>query len=623
MIVFEVMILSMFMSIFKMLPYIIFYGLIALIIFLIIKDKYQNQHAILKTHPLLGRLRYIFEMVGPEFRQYWFLNDKEGRPVDRDTQETITRAGKYANTVIGFGSKKDFSLTSFYLTNSMFPLNVDELSVDNRAPIQTYTYQILNETVTKRKEKRNQVQVKPWHLSEVNKITIGPEREQPFHVKGLLGVSAMSFGALSKSAVKALAQGVAISGGSFMNTGEGGISPYHLSRIYNVSNPNLELVDSLSEKLVHYIYEHPNSSNFELEERFGRSIMTHLDNLVKQGALKEKRADLIFQVGSGLFGARKNGKYSEEVFLENAMKPEVKAIELKLAQGAKVRGGKLPKEKITAEIAKIRGVEMGHDIESPNRFPLFSDMDGLFDWVSHWQDITGKPVGIKVVAGDNDSFEDLANYMKETGKNPDFISIDGAEGGTGATYQEMADSLGMPIYSGLHILDQTLRKYGVREDVKIIASGMLATADKMAIALSLGADLIYVARAAMNTVGCINAGKCQTNHCPVGVTSHLPHLEAGLVVEEKRFRTANYLKTMREGLFMLGASCGIDSPSKFSKEHIALRESNNNVSKYKDTEAESVSSIAQITRIEDVKGTKEGVQEKEQEQEKEKELVRS
>src|SRR5690625_456546 len=158
MIVFEVMILSMFMSIFKMLPYIIFYGLIALIIFLIIKDKYQNQHAILKTHPLLGRLRYIFEMVGPEFRQYWFLNDKEGRPVDRDTQETIARAGKYANTVIGFGSKKDFSLTSFYLTNSMFPLNVDELSVDNRAPIQTYTYQILNETVTKRKEKRNQVQ---------------------------------------------------------------------------------------------------------------------------------------------------------------------------------------------------------------------------------------------------------------------------------------------------------------------------------------------------------------------------------------------------------------------------------------------------------------------------------
>src|SRR5699024_1123138 len=235
--------------------------------------------------------------------------------------------------------------------------------------------------------------------------------------------------------------------------------------------------------------------------------------------------------------------------------------------------------------------------------------------------ITGKPVGIKVVAGDNDSFEDLAKYMKETGKNPDFISIDGAEGGTGATYQEMADSLGMPIYSGLHILDQTLRKYGVREDVKIIASGMLAIADKMAFGLSLCADLIYVACAAINTVGCSNAGKCQTNHCPVGVTSHLPHLVAGLVVEEKRFRTANYLKTMREGLFMLGASCGIDSPSKFSKEHIALRESNNNVTKYKEAATESVSSIAQVTRIEDVKSTKE--EEIEMEMEEEKELIKS
>src|SRR5690625_370835 len=143
----------MFIEIFKLLPYILFYGLIALIIFLIVKDKYQNQHSILKTHPLLGRLRYIFEMVGPEFRQYWFSNDKEGKPVDRDTQETIAKAGKYANTVIGFGSKKDFSLTSFYLTNSMFPLNIDELSVDNSKPIETYTYQILNETVTKRKEK--------------------------------------------------------------------------------------------------------------------------------------------------------------------------------------------------------------------------------------------------------------------------------------------------------------------------------------------------------------------------------------------------------------------------------------------------------------------------------------
>src|SRR5690625_4893352 len=205
-----------------MLPLILFYGIIILIITLYFKDKFQSQHSILKTHPILGRLRYIFEMIGPEMRQYWFLNDKEGKPVDRDTQEAIAKAGKYANTVIGFGSKKDFSKTSFYLTNSMFPLNVDELSVDNDPPIKTYTYQILNESLTSRKEKRNQVQVKPWHLTEENQITIGKDRKHPFHVKGLVGVSAMSYGALSKSAVKALAQGVAISGGSYMHTGEGG-----------------------------------------------------------------------------------------------------------------------------------------------------------------------------------------------------------------------------------------------------------------------------------------------------------------------------------------------------------------------------------------------------------------
>src|SRR5699024_6890338 len=171
-------------------------------------------------HPILGRLRYIFEMIGPEFRQYWFLNDKEGKPVDRDTQETIAKAGKYANTVIGFGSKKDFSQTSFYLTNSMFPLNVDELSTDNDKPYKSYTYQILNEYINSRKEKRNQVLLDPWYLTDENQITIGQNRKHPFQVKGLIGVSAMSYGALSKSAVKALAQGVAISGGSYMNTGE-------------------------------------------------------------------------------------------------------------------------------------------------------------------------------------------------------------------------------------------------------------------------------------------------------------------------------------------------------------------------------------------------------------------
>ncbi len=597
-------ILSIFIDILKAIPYILFFGIFIFLVLLFVKDKFQTQHAILRTHPILGRMRYIFEMIGPEMRQYWFANDKDGKPIDRDTQETIAKAGKYANTVMGFGSKKDFSKTDFYLTNSLFPLNKDELSVNNRRLTETYTYQILDETLTNRKEKRNQVQIKPWHLADKDVITLGAKRKNPFHVKGLIGVSAMSFGALSASAVKALSQGVAISGGSYMNTGEGGISPYHLSKVYEVVNKDISLMDKLSEKLVHYIVKNPNCSNFDIEDYFGKGVMSHMRRLIEQGVIEEKSADLIFQVGSGLFGARRDGKYHEETLIKNASQKEVKAVEIKLAQGAKVRGGKLPKEKISPEIAKIRGVEMGKDVESPNRFPLFDDIESLFEMITHWQDIIEKPVGIKVVAGDHNSFEELASYMADTGKMPDFISIDGAEGGTGATYQEMADSLGLPINSGLLILDQTLRKYGIRDEIKIIASGMLATANKMAIALSLGADLIYVARAAMNTVGCINAHKCHTNLCPVGVTSHLPHLEAGVAVDEKRFRTANYLTTMREGLFMLGASCGLESPTKFRKEHIVLREENNDVKKLDDIVEQLNSHIGNVEKFEDKKAEK-------------------
>src|SRR5699024_5191834 len=259
----------------------------------------------------------------------------------------------------------------------------------------------------------------------------------------------------------------------------------------------------------------PNSSNFDLEARFGKGVMDHVQELVEFGALKEKSADLIFQVSFGLFGARIDDKCSEEAFLENALRPEVKAIEMKLAKGARVHGGKLSKEKDTKEVGAIRGIEPGTDVESTNRFPLFTEMESSFDCNAHWQEITGNPVGVKVVAGDEHSFDDLAAHIRDSGKKPDFISIDGAEGGTGATYQEMADVLGLPIYSGIHVLDQTLRKYGVRDEVKVIASGGLSTADKMAVALSLGADLIYIARAAMNTVGCINSGKCHTNLCPV------------------------------------------------------------------------------------------------------------
>lgn len=580
----------------SLIPTILFIGLVLYLLVLYVKDKNQTQHSILKTHPVIGRFRYIFEKIGPEMRQYWFSGDKEGRPVDRDTMETIAKAGKYASTVMGFGSKKDYSKPDFYLANDMFPKNVDELKVDNQKKIKTYIYQILNEGLISRSEKRIRTDLNPWHLTDEHAIVIGEKRKYPFKVKGLIGISAMSYGSLSASAVKALAQGVAISQGSWMNTGEGGISPYHLSKIYDLTEKGVSVTKITNSKLVksfkkwmkkigihsinveneilELIYNEPNTSCFRLKEDFGDNVTETIKVMIDKGLLIEKYANLIFQVGSGLFGARKDGKYHEETFLCNALRPEVKAIEIKLAQGAKVRGGKLPKEKITPEIAAIRGVEMGKDVESPNRFPLFSNMDELFDLITNWQEITGKPVGIKVVAGSELSFEELALYMKNSGKHPDFITIDGGEGGTGATYQEMADSLGLPIYSGLQILDKTLRKYGVRDQVKIFASGMLATADKMAIALSLGADFVNVARAAMNSIGCINSGICSSGRCPSGVATHDQNLIKGVVVQEKRFRTANYLTTMRQGMFMLGSSCGLESPTLFERKHVTYRDKN-------------------------------------------------
>ena len=568
---------------FTYLPHLIFYSTLLLILYFYLKDRYQSQHSILKTHPIIGRLRYILEKIGPEFRQYWFEGNKDGRPIDRDTMETIAKAGKYGSTVIGFGSKKDFSKSDYYLSNSMFPKNVNELRVDNQNTIDTFLYNIIQEGLISRKEKRNPSQIKPWHLPDEDAIVIGKDLPKPFKVKGFIGISAMSYGALSKSAVKALSQGVAISQGSYLNTGEGGISPYHLSKIYQIGkvvpDKKIKYYD-----IYKFIKDNQIVSNFEIEEHFLMNpylydmdeFIEALDGLVEKGYIVKNETDLIFQIGSGLFGARENDKYSEKVFIENATKHEVKAIEIKLAQGAKVRGGKLPKEKITEEIAKIRGVKMGVDVESPNRFPLFENLDGLFDLITKWRELSGgKPVGIKVVAGNEDSFEELAKKMKETGEGPDFITIDGGEGGTGATYQEMADSLGLPIYSGLAVLVNSLERHGVRNQVKIIASGMLATADKISIALAIGADMVNVARAAMHTVGCISAGTCFSNNCPVGVTSHQPHLEKGLVVEEKRFRTANYLTTMRQGVFMLGGSCGIDSPTKFNRSHVTYKDRNN------------------------------------------------
>lgn len=287
----------------------------------------------------------------------------------------------------------------------------------------------------------------------------------------------------------------------------------------------------------------------------------------------EGGVDIIMQIGPGLFGIRdKDGGVDWDELKRKSEIPQVKAFELKLAQGAKTRGGHIDAEKVNPEIAAIRKVEPYKSVDSPNRFKQLDDIASMFDFIEKIREHTGKPVGMKIVIGSPDSAEELAKYMKESGKGPDFITVDGGEGGTGASYQELIDSVGLPIKSALPILHLTLKKYGVRDRVKIIASGKLFTPDRIAIALSMGADLVNIARGFMITVGCIQTLKCHSNACPVGVATTDPDLQKALVIDEKKYRVVNYLLTLRQGLFRIAAAAGLESPVHFEPKHICYKD---------------------------------------------------
>ncbi|MGN7386403.1 FMN-binding glutamate synthase family protein [Sporosarcina sp. SAFN-015] len=488
---------------------------ISFAIYLYFYDKRQKQHAILRNYPVLGRMRYMLEKTGPELRQYLFNADHEGKPFNREEYLHMVLPGKYLNSIIGFGSKRNFEEAGYYIRNALFTKQNEEMRVDNDGLINTMRYRIDEDNLFSRKEHREEIPALPWLLPKEDAIVIGPNCEHPFHVRSLLGQSGMSYGALGENAISALSKGIGMAKEAWMNTGEGGLSPYHLAG----------------------------------------------------------DAHIIAQIGSGLFGFRtEEGEFSWERLREKAEIPQVKAFEIKMAQGAKMRGGHVEGEKVTEEIAKIRNVVPYTTINSPNRFNQFSDYPTLFDFIEQIRDRGGKPVGIKIVIGGKEDAEELASFMHETGKGPDFISLDGAEGGSGATYQDLADSVGLPLKSALVLLDDALRKYEVRDQVKIIASGKITTPDKAAIALAMGADLVQIARGFMISVGCIMAERCHTNECPAGVATTDKHLQRGLVVEEKKFRVTNYILTMREGLFRIAAAAGLDSPTKFERHHVVYKD---------------------------------------------------
>lgn len=485
-------------------------------LYIYMKDDRQKQHAVLRNFPVIGKVRYFTEHLGPELRQYLFEGDNEAKPFSRKEYQDIVKAGKYKERLIGFGSKRDFSEAGFYIRNTLFPRQREEMRVDNTEKIKTRVYRIDSDHLFTRKEHNEEQLVDPYYLREEDAVIIGKSScRHPFKVRGLVGQSGMSYGALGEKAIAALSKGLGLAGGTWMNTGEGGLSEYHLE-----GNP-----------------------------------------------------DIIMQIGPDLFGVRQpSGEFSWEEFKKKSEIKNVKAFELKLAQGAKTRGGHVEGEKVTEKIAAIRLVEPGKTINSPNRFYEFDDVPTMFDFVDQLRSVGGKPVGIKIVVGDLDALERMISYMKESGKGPDFITVDGGEGGTGATFQELADTVGLPIMSALPVLDEMLQKYEVRDKVKIIASGKLITPDKIAIALAMGADLVNIARGFMINVGCIMAQVCHTNTCPVGVATTDEKLQDGLVVEEKCYRVCNYVISLREGLYNLAAAAGIESPTQFKRKHIVYKD---------------------------------------------------
>ena len=494
---------------------VMFLGPPCLIAILYLIDRRQTQHAILRNFPILGRLRYLLEHVGPEFRQYLFDGDLDGKPFSREGYRSIVYAGKYMKTLISFGSKRDFEKPGWYVRNAMLPTLADDMGVRLEPRVATKRYVLDDEGLFSRSEHMEDKDVAPFTLSDRFALTLGEDLEHPWVLRGLIGMSAMSYGALGQNAIQAFSHGLTRATGSWLNTGEGGLSDHHL---------------------------------------------------VGGG-------DVVCQIGPGLFGVRTpEGEWSWEAFRDKAAISSVCGFELKLHQGAKIRGGHVEAAKVTPEIAAIRGVTPGQPIDSPNRFPMFANLEQVLDHVAQMREQGGKPVGLKIVIGGPGFLDELAAAIARRGDGPDWITVDGGEGGSGATYQEMADSMGLPVASGIVEADDALRRHGVRDRVRIIASGKLTSADRIALALALGADAVAIARGLMISVGCIQAQRCHSNECPVGVATTDERLMRALVVDEKQWRVLNYVVTLRAALTSLAAAAGLESPTQFDRMHAVYRD---------------------------------------------------
>ena len=456
------------------------------IILLGLVDVFQAKHTIRRLYPFFGRFRYMLEAVRPEIQQYFVESDTSGTPIPREFRSLIYQRAKGDRDTRPFGTIFDVNRPGYeWINHSLVPKHLEDTDL---------------------------------------RVKFGGDRCSKPYYSSPLNISAMSYGALSANAIRALNKGAKI-GGFSHNSGEGSLSPYHL----------------------------------------------------------EAGGDMVWQIGTGYFGCRtEDGRFNPEAFRESATLESVKMIEVKLSQGAKPgHGGILPAAKLTEEIAKIRKVPMGKDVVSPAAHSAFSTPVELLEFIEQLRELSGgKPVGFKLCIGRRDEFLGICKAMVETGKVPDFITVDGGEGGTGAAPTEMTNSLGTPLKDALIFVNQALIGIGLRDQVRVIASGKILSAFHLLRAIALGADAVNSARGMMMALGCIQARSCNTDHCPTGIATQNPARSKGLVVGDKATRVANFHKSTIENLVELLGAAGLESLDELQPRHINRRIEGTNIKTY-------------------------------------------
>ncbi|KRG71000.1 FMN-binding glutamate synthase family protein [Pseudoxanthomonas dokdonensis] len=445
-------------------------------------DVLQKRSTLRRNYPVLAHFRYGLESVGPEIRQYFIEGDLAEVPFSRQQRSLVYQRAKGVMDVVPFGSQRDmYGLQYEWINHSMVPTSVD---------------------------------------SHDFRIRIGSQSSQPYSAS-VFNISAMSFGALSANAIRALNAG-ARRGNFFHDTGEGSISPYH----------------------------------------------------------RENGGDLVWEIGSGYFGCRdEHGKFDEQRFQQNAQLEQVRMIEIKLSQGAKPgHGGVLPAAKVSEEIALTRGVPAGRDCVSPSQHSAFSTPIELLQFVARLRELSGgKPTGFKLAIGHPWEWFAIAKAMHETGLLPDFIVVDGAEGGTGAAPAEFIDHVGVPMHEGLLLVHNTLVGLDLRDRISLGAAGHITSAFDIARTMALGADWCNAARGFMFSIGCIQAQSCHNDRCPTGVATQDPKRWKKLDVADKSVRVENFHNHTLMALRDLLCAAGLGHPQQLGPEHILRRVSHTEV----------------------------------------------